>query len=75
MEERALGQKKSNVESNTQLESLRTKEIVSSILSKLMEQSIKFRKHVAEKRWSNHVKRLDVTMSNPDATRALLIDF
>ena len=52
-----------------------TKDTVANAISKKLKQSETFSLYLAEKRWRNHSKRLDISVSNKDATRAVLTDF
>ena len=66
---------KSNGEQNTQLQLTNAKHAVTDLISKTLKQLETFLMHLAEKRQRNNFKRLDVDVSNKDATRAMLDDF
>ena len=66
---------KKNGKANTQLELSRTIAPVNVAMDKLMKQLVTCIKHVGEYRWRNHMKKLDLLMSNHLHTRVICTDF
>jgi len=66
---------KKNGQANTQLELSRTIVPVNEAMDKMMKQLVTCIQHVGEYRWRNHIKKLDLTMSNPLHTRVICTDF
>ena len=66
---------KSNGTSRTQLEFSRTKLAVKDVLKNMIIQLGICRLHVGQSQWINHVRRLDLIMSNPDVSRVICTDF
>ena len=60
---------------NTQLELSLSILPVNEVMKKLQSQLVTCKLHQAEYRWHNHMRQLDLTMSDPNTTRVICTDF